>query len=219
MRWAAVLVAAYLVGSVSWSVLIVRLVRGADVRSLGSGNAGATNVLRAAGAWPAVAALVLDLAKGAAAVGVARLAGAPPPVAAGAAVAVVLGHVFPVFFGLRGGKGAATAIGALGVLAPAAAVGALAVFAAVLAVSRYVSLASVLAAAAFPLLVLALRAAGVRGGGDRSVLAAAVAAALLIVARHAANLRRLAAGREPRVGAGRGGPRPDSGAARGLEEE
>jgi glycerol-3-phosphate acyltransferase PlsY len=207
MRWLALLAAAYLLGSVSFSYLIVRALKGQDVRRVGSGNAGATNVWRAAGAWPAAAALVLDVGKGAAAVGAARWLGAPAAVAAGAAVAVVVGHVFPLFFGFRGGKGVATATGALGALTPWAAVGAFAVFVAVVAASRYVSLGSIAAAAAFPPLAALVQWAGWAGERDRAELAAAAVVALLVVAKHAENWRRLRAGTEHRLGgpgAGRG---------------
>ncbi|HKH50075.1 MAG TPA: glycerol-3-phosphate acyltransferase, partial [Thermoanaerobaculia bacterium] len=108
----ALVAAAYLLGSVSFSFLIVKIKEGKDVRTLGSGNAGATNVLRASSLGAAVLTLLLDLAKGVAAVVGTRLLDAPPPVVGGAAFAVVLGHVFPVFLGFRGGKGVATAAGA-----------------------------------------------------------------------------------------------------------
>jgi glycerol-3-phosphate acyltransferase PlsY len=92
MRWLPLIAGSYLLGSVSFSYLIVRLLRGLDVRRVGSGNAGATNVLRSAGAWPAVAALVLDLGKGAAVVAAAQRLEAPPAAVGGAALAVVAGH-------------------------------------------------------------------------------------------------------------------------------
>src|SRR4030095_11063293 len=111
-------VAAYFLGSIPWSYLIVRLLKGTDVRREGSGNVGATHVLRAAGKGAGLLALALDAAKGIVAVVVARRLGFGAAWVGGAAVAVVLGHVFPVFLGLRGGKGVATAAGALGSLAP-----------------------------------------------------------------------------------------------------
>ena len=199
----ALIAGAYLLGSVSFSVLIVRLVQGLDVRLVGSGNAGATNALRAAGRKAGVAVLALDVAKGVTAVAVPRALDAPPAVAGGAAVAVVVGHVFPVFFGFRGGKGVATSAGALGTLAPPAIAPALAVFLAVAVWKRYVSLASMVAAAVFPLLVwLELRRRW-EGSGGVWLLLASAAIALLIVARHATNLRRLRQGTEPRLGEGR----------------
>src|SRR5262249_55669760 len=116
----ALVAGAYLLGSISWSYLLVWLLQGRDVRTVGSGNAGATNAMRAAGKGVGVAVLLLDVGKGVAAIEVARALEAPPPVVGAAAVAVVLGHVYPVFFGFRGGKGVATSAGAMGALAPLA---------------------------------------------------------------------------------------------------
>lgn len=193
---AATLVAgAYLLGSVSWSVVIVKLLQGLDVRTVGSGNAGATNVLRAAGKKAGVAVLVLDVAKGITAVAVPKALDASPAVVGGAAVAVVVGHVFPVFFGFRGGKGVATALGALGTLAPSAMALGVVVFLAVVAWKRYVSLGSIVTAVIFPLLVW------ITGGGPWLLLASA-AIAILIVTRHSRNLQRLRRGTEPRLGGG-----------------
>lgn len=193
---AATLVAgAYLLGSVSWSVVIVKLLQGLDVRTVGSGNAGATNALRAAGKKAGAAVLVLDVAKGITAVAVPRALDASPAVVSGAAVAVVVGHVFPVFFGFRGGKGVATALGALGTLAPSAMALGMVVFLAVVAWKRYVSLGSIVTAAIFPLLVWITY----RGPW---LLLASGAIAILIITRHSRNLQRLRRGTEPRLGGG-----------------
>lgn len=195
---AATLVAgAYLLGSVSWSVVIVKLLQGLDVRTVGSGNAGATNVLRAAGKKAGAAVLALDVAKGITAVAVPRALDAPPAVVSGAAVAVVVGHVFPVFFGFRGGKGVATALGALGTLAPSAMALGLVVFLAVVAWKRYVSLGSVVTAALFPLLAWITDR-----GRDPWLLLASGAIAVLIVTKHSRNLQRLRRGTEPQLGGG-----------------
>ena len=193
---AATLVAgAYLLGSVSWSVVIVKLLQGLDVRTVGSGNAGATNVLRAAGKKAGAAVLVLDVAKGITAVAVPRALDAPAAVVSGAAVAVVVGHVFPVFFGFRGGKGVATALGSLGTLAPAAMALGLVVFLAVVAWKRYVSLGSIVTAALFPLLVWVTYQ-------EPWLLLASGAIAALIVIKHSRNLQRLRRGTEPQLGGG-----------------
>ena len=196
----AVVAAAYLLGSVSFSVVIVKLKEGRDVRTVGSGNAGATNVLRASGVPAAVLVLGLDLAKGVTAVLGARLLEAPAPVVGGAACAVVLGHVFPVFFGFRGGKGVATSAGALGALEPTAMLATLAVFVAVVAWKRYVSLGSILAALVFPFLSWGGHRVGWIPGGDRSVVLASAAIAGLVLFRHLSNLKRLRRGTEPRLG-------------------
>lgn len=193
---AATLVAgAYLLGSVSWSVVIVKLLQGLDVRTVGSGNAGATNVLRAAGKKAGAAVLVLDVAKGVTAVAVPRALDAPAAVVSGAAVAVVVGHVFPVFFGFRGGKGVATALGALGTMAPAAMALGIVVFLAVVAWKRYVSLGSIVTAAIFPFLVWMTYS-------EPWLMVASGAIAILIVTKHSRNLQRLRRGTEPRLGGG-----------------
>jgi glycerol-3-phosphate acyltransferase PlsY len=186
---ATLVLGAYLLGSVSFSVVVVKLMQGLDVRTVGSGNAGATNVLRAAGKKAGAAVLALD---------------APLAVVSGAAVAVVVGHVFPVFFGFRGGKGVATAAGALGTLAPSAMALGLVVFLAVVAWQRYVSLGSIVTAASFPLLVwISLRIRGSESGAPWLLLASG-AIAILIVTKHSRNLQRLRRGTEPRLGGGRG---------------
>src|SRR5215468_11350806 len=124
-------VLAYLIGSLSFATLLVKLATGKDIRTAGSGNAGATNVLRAHGKGLALAVALLDVAKGAAAVLLVRLVTADPAYAAAAGFAAILGHVFPIFSGFRGGKGVATAVGAFLVLAPLAMAVCLAVFVAV----------------------------------------------------------------------------------------
>jgi glycerol-3-phosphate acyltransferase PlsY len=193
-------VGAYLLGSVSWSTVIVRAVQGLDIRTVGSGNAGASNVLRAAGRKPAAFVLLLDVAKGAAAVLASRALAAAPPVVAGTAVAVVLGHVYPVFFGFRGGKGVATAAGSLGALAPIAMLLGLAVFVLVVAWKRYISLGSMVTVALFPFLVGLGEWAGWGTAGRPWPMVAAAAIAVLVIVKHRANLRRLARGTEPHLG-------------------
>jgi glycerol-3-phosphate acyltransferase PlsY len=190
---------AYLLGSISFSYLIVKLVKGRDVRTVGSGKAGATNVLRTAGKAAGAAALLLDCGKGVAAVAGAGALGAPSAVVGAAAAAVVVGHVFPLFFGFRGGKGVATAAGALGALAPGVLAIGMAVFVVVVAWKRYISLGSIVAAASFPLLLAAGWLLGwlrPPGGGP---VAASFFIAALVLAKHAANLDRLRRGVEPRI--------------------
>jgi glycerol-3-phosphate acyltransferase PlsY len=200
---AAVVLGAYLLGSISWSYLVVRAVQGRDVRTVGSGNAGATNVMRAAGRGAGLAVLLLDVGKGAAAVAGARALGASSGLAGAAAVAVALGHVYPVFLGFRGGKGVATSAGAMAALAPLPLALALVVFLLVVAWKRYVSLGSIAAGVAFPFLMLLCRRLGwerLAGGGGLPVLAAGAALGLLILYKHATNLARVRAGTEPRLG-------------------
>ncbi len=203
---------AYLLGSVSFSVVIVRLIQGLDVRTVGSGNAGATNVLRAAGRKAGAVVLALDVTKGVTAVVVPRVLDAPPAVVGSAAVAVVLGHVYPVFFGFRGGKGVATSAGALGALAPVALALGLVLFVAVVAWKRYVSMGSMVTAAAFPFLAWAGHRLGWSDAGGPWLLGSAAVIALLIIIRHASNLQRLRNGTEPRLGEPR--PEPAGGVGR-----
>ena len=188
------LAVAYLLGSLSFSILVVRIVAHKDIREEGSGNAGATNVLRNHGAAAGIAVAILDIAKGAVAVVLMRAVTADPAYAAGAAFAVVLGHVFPVFFRFRGGKGVATTVGAFAALAWAPTLVAVGVFVAVVAMTRYVSLGSVLATVLLPpISILFFRVP------DAAVLAEC-AVALLVVFKHLDNLKRLAAGTERKLG-------------------
>jgi glycerol-3-phosphate acyltransferase PlsY len=168
------------------------------VRQVGSGNVGATNVLRSAGKAAGVLALLLDLAKGALAVALAgRLAPSHPVLPALAAAAAVVGHIYPVWLGLRGGKGAATGLGAFAVLEPVAALVALPVFGITVATTRFASLGSVLGAVSLALAALVFR-------GLDAVAVAALATAALVVFTHRSNLRRIRDGSEHRVGAGEG---------------
>jgi len=199
MKAWAVLAAAYLLGAVPWSYLIVRRLRGEDVRKLGSGNVGATNVLRTSGKVAGAAAFALDFGKGAAAVALARAAEASPAVVSGAAVAAVVGHVFPVFLGFRGGKGVATGAGALAVLAPRALVAVVPIFVLLVRSTGFVALGSVAAAALVPVAVYLLGRWGLAPRPDPPLLLGLAAIAALIVARHQSNLRRLAAGSEARL--------------------
>jgi glycerol-3-phosphate acyltransferase PlsY len=148
--------------------------------------------------------LLLDISKGIVPVRVARVLGAPTEVVAAAAFAVVVGHVFPLFFGFRGGKGVATGFGALVALLPLAAGTAMAVFALAVVATRYVSLGSVLAAAALPLLAVLFSRLGWSPALSSSVLAWTCACTGLVVFRHSDNLKRLFTGSERRLGEGRG---------------
>lgn len=192
----ALAIGGYLFGSLPFSYWIVRWTRGIDVRSVGSGNPGATNVLRAAGRSAALAALGLDILKGAVPVLLARALVESPTVAAWTAFAAVCGHVFSLFLGFRGGKGVATAAGALGALLPLALGAAAVVFVAVVAATRFVSLGSILGALTFPLVAWL----GPGGASAWPVLLPVLLTALLIVVRHRANIGRLLRGEENRLG-------------------
>ena len=200
MRPVLVIVAAYLLGSIPFGYLVVRAVAGADVRETGSGGTGATNVSRSAGKAAGVVTLVLDAAKGAAAVALAQwLLTSDYGVnwfVAGAAVAVILGHCFPVWLRFRGGKGVATDVGVFLSLAPLAVVFAGALFLLVVRLTRYVSLGSIIAAATIPVFVW-LQNGFVRPVvGFPYVIVVAIAGALLIILMHRANIARLIRGTE-----------------------
>lgn len=191
---AALVGVAYLLGSVAFAVILVRLSTGKDIRTEGSGNAGATNVLRSHGKGLGLAVAVLDVAKGALAVVLVRFVTADPRYAAAAAFAAVLGHVFPLYYGFRGGKGVATAVGAFLVLSPWPTLVCVGIFVLVVAVTRYVSLGSVVA------IVLLPPIAGLVFHAPRPVVLAAAATAVLVVLKHRDNLKRLASGTERKLG-------------------
>ncbi len=192
---------AYLLGSIPFGYLLVRLRGGGDVRRTGSGGTGATNVTRRAGRGVGLLTLLLDALKGAAAVLLARalLGGGAEWWVCAAAAAAVLGHVFPVWLRFRGGKGVATGLGVFLVLAPLATACALVVFVAVVGLWRYVSLGSMTAALVLPLAVWTPGALGLRGRAGAPVLAVALAGAALIVFMHRANIGRLLRGEESRL--------------------
>ena len=200
MPWAAVIVGAYLLGSISFSLLVVWLLQRVDLRTLGSGNPGATNVLRTSGRWPALLVLLLDIAKGIAPVELTRRLGGSTEVQAGAALAAIVGHVFPVWFGFRGGKGVATGFGVFVALFPLAGALALAIFLALVVATRYVSVGSIAAALAVPPAAWGFARLGWTPPSSAVTLALASLCAALVVLRHLPNLRRLANGTERRLG-------------------
>ncbi len=196
--------AAYLLGSIPVGYVLVRLFRRQDIRTLGSGNIGATNVLRSEGKGLGAATFILDVVKGAAAVLLGAAVAAPllpmiPPrnVEALAALFAVLGHMFPVWLKFRGGKGVATGFGVFLVAAPWAALSAITVFAIIFAITRYVSLGSIIGAASFPVFAWFM----VRGERPAFFIAVQAIVALLIIVKHHPNIRRLLAGNEHRFGA------------------
>lgn len=197
-------VGGYLLGSIPFGVILTRLATGEDVRSIGSGNIGATNVLRTGRKDLAFATLILDAGKGAAAFLIAQaLFPGVPAIAAVAGGAAFLGHLFPVWLGFKGGKGVATFFGLL--LAAAWPLGLMAgaTWLIVAALFRMSSLAALVAAAAAPLFaLLPLPLMGLPASGP--VLALAAATAVLIWIRHHENAARILKGTEPRIGAKKG---------------
>ena len=195
--WLISISSAYLLGSIPFGYLLVRTFRQQDIRATGSGNIGATNVARSGAKGLAIATLLLDAGKGFLAVRIAHFL--LPNIAdlwMAAAIAAVIGHVFPLWLGFRGGKGVATALGVFLALSPTLAVALSAVFLVVFALSRYVSLASVLACMAVPLFELHFllhMKPGIYMAGLFFIPA-------IVILKHHANIRRLLAGTESRFG-------------------
>lgn len=200
-----VAVMAYLLGSIPFGLILVKLFRGTDVRRIGSGNIGATNVMRTGSKGLGIATLMLDAAKGSTAVWLAREVasarfgvenGVHIWMAAGmAAVFAMVGHIFPMWLRFKGGKGVATGVGVFLALVPKAVLIVLGVFALIFAASRYVSLASIIATAAFPGIAYAF----LRGADGVVLMPFIVSAAVLIIAKHHQNIRRLMSGTENRL--------------------
>ncbi len=194
--------AAYFLGSIPFGLLLARLFGATDVRKTGSGNIGATNVARVAGPLAGILTLIFDTAKGAAAVWFAgRVTNDSAAWLMLAALAVLLGHCFPVWLKFKGGKGVATALGVFLVLCPLAAISALLLFLLCVAYWRYVSLGSVAAAAAMPLLIYFLWAP--RHAPPISINVGTLAITLLVIYKHDGNLQRLVEGTEPRFSFGK----------------
>jgi acyl phosphate:glycerol-3-phosphate acyltransferase len=199
---------AYLLGSIPSGYLLMRIFRKQDIRSLGSGNIGATNVLRSGARGLGAATFIADMLKGCSAVWLGmllapQLAALAPArnVQAVAALLAVIGHMFPVWLGFKGGKGVATGFGVFLVISPWAALAAISVFAVLLAISRYVSLASILGAASFPVFAWFL----IPGEKPPFFVLVQYAVALMIIVKHHQNIGRLLNGTEHRLGSKRGG--------------
>jgi len=185
-------VLAYLLGSVPVGLLLSRR-KGKDPRTVGSGNIGATNVMRAAGRTMGIVTLLGDILKGFLPTWLACCLGLAVPVVGVVGLSTFLGHLFPVYLRLKGGKGSATTLGVLLAFNPLAALIDIAVFALIVVRWRYVSLGSLVCAALMPVLLLCLQAPG-------SYVAFCTVMAVLIFVKHRANIGRLLAGRESRMG-------------------
>jgi glycerol-3-phosphate acyltransferase PlsY len=183
------IVLAYLLGSCSFGLLMARLYGGVDPRQSGSGNIGATNVARTVGKGAGALTLLGDCAKGIVAVALAQWWGSSSMVSAAAALSAVLGHIFPLYYGFRGGKGIATALGVLLPMLPWPLLGGCVVWLAVVAMWRYVSAGSILAAVAVPVLAALL-------AYPPPMTGAAIGISLLVLYRHRSNMQRLLQGRE-----------------------
>lgn len=187
------LLAAYLIGSIPFAYLLTRRLRGIDVRRVGSGNVGAANVFRTTGVSIGLTVMALDMAKGLGVVLIARRFDPSPISVSTVGLAAIVGHVFPVWIGFRGGKGVATACGVFAVLAPIATAAASLLFLGTLWLTRYVSLGSLVASAALGPVAYFTKA-------PVPTVVCAVLAAALIVGRHLGNLSRLHSGTERRIG-------------------
>ena len=186
------LILAYLLGSISFGLLLARLHGGADPRHSGSGSIGATNIARTLGKKAGILTLLGDCVKGLVAVLLAQWWGSSLLISAAVALSAVLGHVFPLYYGFRGGKGVATALGVLLPILPLPVLGGCVAWLAVVAVWRYVSAGSMLAAVTVPILA-ALRT------DPLPLVLSAGAIALLVLFKHRSNLQRLLEGREPKL--------------------
>ena len=196
MEW-LLIPAAYLVGSLQWGLYVVRITRGVDIRAVGSGRTGTTNVLRTSGKAAALIVLAADFGKGAAITVIARVVSDDPTIHAAVASAVVFGHIWPVIAGFRGGRGVATGVGTATAVDPIAAAVGIAFFVPFVAITRYVSLGSV---------------AGVAGAAATIVVLAtfydlpapfavyALVTGPIIVVAHRDNIRRILEGTERRIG-------------------
>lgn len=185
-------VVAYLLGSVSSAVIVCKILKLQDPRETGSGNAGATNVLRTAGKKAAILVLIGDLLKGLLAIWIARLFGLEATPLAFVGIGAIIGHILPIFFGFKGGKGVATALGVILALSIKLAIVLIVVFAVVLLVFRYVSLASMSAAVLAPIFCIWF--------GKPYFVMPLAGMALIILVKHYQNISRLMDGIEPKVG-------------------
>jgi glycerol-3-phosphate acyltransferase PlsY len=186
-------VLSYVLGSVPTGYLVVRILARRDVRDMGSGNTGATNVLRVRGWKMALPVAVFDVLKGFLPVALALKGFDDPAFAAFCGLLAVLGHCFPFAIGFRGGKGMATSLGAFAAIAWAPCLASFGLFVVVISLTRFVSLASILAALAFPAVYLA-------GGGPAAAGAIALAISAVVILRHRSNIGRLLHGTERKLG-------------------
>lgn len=219
-HYVVIIVVSYLLGSIPFGYLLVKIFRGKDIRQTGSGNIGATNVARSGATGLGILTLLLDALKGVVAVwhashGAHHLLREPafalqhpdivPDMMAAAAFAAVVGHVFPVWLRFKGGKGVATALGVFVLLFPKAILVALAIFIIAVAISRYVSLGSILATVALPIAAYFLEDSvhlyqDKNWGINWATFVPVMATCLLVIAKHHENIRRLLAGTENRLG-------------------
>ncbi len=188
-----VFIAAYLIGSIPFGYIFTKILRNTDIRSYGSGNIGATNVLRVIGWKAALPVSILDILKGVTAVLLAKAISDLPALYLGAGMLAMIGHSFPIFLNFKGGKAVATAIGTLMVISGSVALVFIILAGLIVALTRYVSLGSIIGSLAVPLLFWVF-------GYDLNHILFGLGLALLVAVRHQANIRRLLSGTEAKLG-------------------
>lgn len=192
MREIILVLACYIIGSIPFSLLVARVMAGVDIRVTGSGNVGATNVLRTLGPTGAIAALLGDALKGLLATWLGFVIGGTV-LAAICAVVVVIGHCYSIFLGFKGGKGVATSAGVMLYLMPKIIIVLLVTFVIIIALSRYVSLGSITVAALFPVMVIMFDHPG-------AYIIMSIFIAIVVIYRHKENIERLRTGTESKIG-------------------
>jgi len=196
MKLLLLIVLAFMIGSIPFGTIIAT-VKGVALRQVGSGNVGATNVLRTIGVWPAVFTLIGDIAKGMAAVAIGKYFLGDTPIVGTIGFAAVLGHTHSLFLGFKGGKGVATSIGVLLLYVPKVAVITILIWIIVVSFTRYSSLGAIIALGLLPLSILLF-------DFGKEKLIFSILIAVLILLKHSTNIKRLVSGKEPRIGAQKG---------------
>ncbi len=193
MKLILLIVCAFMIGSIPFGTIIANM-KGVALRQVGSGNIGATNVLRSIGVWPAVFTLLGDIAKGMAAVAIGKYFLGSTPLVWTIGFAAVLGHTHSLFLGFKGGKGVATSIGVLLLYVPKVAVVTILIWIIVVVLTRYSSLGAIIALGLLPISILVF-------DFEKEKFIFSILIALLILLKHNTNIKRLVSGREPRIGA------------------
>ena len=196
MKLLLLIVLAFMIGSIPFGTIIANM-RGVALRQVGSGNIGATNVLRAVGVWPAVFTLLGDIAKGMVAVAIGKYFLGDTPLVGTIGFAAVLGHTHSLFLGFKGGKGVATTIGVLLLYVPKVAVITILIWIIVVSFTRYSSLGAIISLGLLPLSILLF-------DSGKEKLIFSILIAVLILLKHSTNIKRLVSGKEPRIGAQKG---------------
>jgi len=191
MKHVVLLVISFILGSIPFGIIIAKA-KGVDLKKVGSGNVGATNVLRSLGKWPAILTLLGDVLKGTAAVAIGRYLGVGPVYEGLAGISAILGHNFSLFLGFRGGKGVATSLGVLSIFSPQTALVTFIIWLVVVIFTKYSSLGAIVSFGLLPINILLFN--------DKERLLAAILITILIFIRHRENIQRLMNGTERKIG-------------------